>query len=67
MRLRHKPWAEDFINAHPEIIIPNPEELKGNGTKNLKITIHSILKWEQEKVNLSLEWQSKIRYQLYWN
>ncbi|MEK5207897.1 tRNA (guanosine(46)-N7)-methyltransferase TrmB [Psychrobacillus sp. FSL H8-0510] len=29
MRLRHKPWAEDFINAHPEIVIPNPEEVKG--------------------------------------
>ena len=30
MRLRHKPWAEEFINAHPEIVIPNPEEIKGN-------------------------------------
>ncbi len=30
MRLRHKPWAEEFINAHPEIIIPNPEDYKGN-------------------------------------
>lgn len=29
MRLRHKPWAEDFLNAHPEIVIPNPAELKG--------------------------------------
>lgn len=29
MRLRNKPWAEDFINAHPEIVIPNPEEKKG--------------------------------------
>ncbi|MFJ5768263.1 tRNA (guanosine(46)-N7)-methyltransferase TrmB [Psychrobacillus sp. NPDC093180] len=29
MRLRHKPWAEEFINSHPEIVIPNPEELKG--------------------------------------
>lgn len=29
MRLRNKPWAEDFINAHPEIVIPNPEEQKG--------------------------------------
>ncbi len=30
MRLRHKPWAEEFIQAHPEIIIPNPEDYKGN-------------------------------------
>lgn len=29
MRLRHKPWAEDFIAAHPEIVIANPEEHKG--------------------------------------
>lgn len=29
MRLRNKPWAEDFINSHPEIVIPNPEEQKG--------------------------------------
>ncbi|MCP1145611.1 tRNA (guanosine(46)-N7)-methyltransferase TrmB [Lysinibacillus endophyticus] len=30
MRLRNKPWAEEFINSHPEIIIPNPENFKGN-------------------------------------
>lgn len=30
MRLRNKPWAEEFINNHPEIVIPNPEEHKGN-------------------------------------
>lgn len=30
MRLRNKPWAEEFINAHPEVIISNPEEYKGN-------------------------------------
>ena len=29
MRLRNKPWAEDFINAHPHIVIPNPEDFKG--------------------------------------
>lgn len=29
MRLRNKPWAEDFIAAHPHIVIPNPEEHKG--------------------------------------
>lgn len=30
MRLRNKPWAEEFIASHPEVIIPNPEEYKGN-------------------------------------
>ncbi|MDI7740414.1 tRNA (guanosine(46)-N7)-methyltransferase TrmB [Lysinibacillus fusiformis] len=30
MRLRNKPWAEEFISSHPEVIIPNPEEYKGN-------------------------------------
>ena len=30
MRLRHKPWAEEFIASHPEVIIPSPEEYKGN-------------------------------------
>ncbi|MED3764837.1 tRNA (guanosine(46)-N7)-methyltransferase TrmB [Ureibacillus terrenus] len=29
MRLRNKPWAKDFIQKHPEILIPNPEEFKG--------------------------------------
>ncbi|WP_313891531.1 tRNA (guanosine(46)-N7)-methyltransferase TrmB [Psychrobacillus sp.] len=29
MRLRHKPWAEEFLQAHPEIVISNPESLKG--------------------------------------
>ncbi|MGX9135607.1 tRNA (guanosine(46)-N7)-methyltransferase TrmB [Rummeliibacillus sp. JY-2-4R] len=29
MRVRNKPWAADFIKAHPEIIIPTPEEHKG--------------------------------------
>lgn len=30
MRLRNKPWAEELIAAHPEIVIANPEEHKGN-------------------------------------
>ncbi|MFX3673170.1 MAG: tRNA (guanosine(46)-N7)-methyltransferase TrmB [Paenisporosarcina sp.] len=30
MRLRNKPWAEELITAHPEIVIANPEEHKGN-------------------------------------
>lgn len=29
MRLRNKPWAEDFIAAHPHIVIPTPEDHKG--------------------------------------
>ncbi|WP_332649445.1 tRNA (guanosine(46)-N7)-methyltransferase TrmB [Lysinibacillus sp. 54212] len=30
MRLRNKPWALEFINEHPDVIISNPEEYKGN-------------------------------------
>lgn len=29
MRARYKPWAAELIEAHPEIVIPNPEALKG--------------------------------------
>lgn len=29
MRSRFKPWAADLIDAHPEIIIPQPETVKG--------------------------------------
>lgn len=36
MRLRNKPWAEDYINAHPEIVIPNPEEIKGKWNVEFK-------------------------------
>jgi tRNA (guanine-N7-)-methyltransferase len=30
MRSRFKPWAADLIEAHPEIIIPEPERAKGH-------------------------------------
>ena len=29
MRLKHKPWAAEYIAQHPDVIIPNPEEYKG--------------------------------------
>ncbi|WP_203333261.1 tRNA (guanosine(46)-N7)-methyltransferase TrmB [Planococcus beigongshangi] len=29
MRARYKPWASELIEAHPEIVIPEPEKLKG--------------------------------------
>ncbi|KGR87783.1 tRNA (guanosine(46)-N7)-methyltransferase TrmB [Lysinibacillus odysseyi] len=29
MRLRNKPWATEYIEAHPDVIIPNPEDYKG--------------------------------------
>ncbi|OZS77179.1 tRNA (guanosine(46)-N7)-methyltransferase TrmB [Tetzosporium hominis] len=29
MRLRNKPWAQDYIHAHPEVVIANPESRKG--------------------------------------
>lgn len=28
MRLRHKPWAVEFIDAHQDVVIPNPEAYK---------------------------------------
>lgn len=30
MRVRHKPWAGEFIQEHPEVIVPDPENFKGN-------------------------------------
>ncbi len=33
MRARYKPWAAELIEAHPEIVIPNPETLKGKWQK----------------------------------
>ena len=29
MRSRYKPWASELIEAHPEIVIPDPENQKG--------------------------------------
>lgn len=29
MRLKHKPWAAEHIQQHPDVIIPNPEDYKG--------------------------------------
>jgi tRNA (guanine-N7-)-methyltransferase len=29
VRLRNKPWAAEYIEAHPDVIIPNPEDYKG--------------------------------------
>lgn len=29
LRLRHKPWAEEFITENAHIVVPNPEEQKG--------------------------------------
>lgn len=30
MRLRHKAWAPEFIDQHSDVIIPTPEDFKGN-------------------------------------
>lgn len=30
VRLKHKPWAAEYIQQHPDVIIPNPEDYKGN-------------------------------------
>lgn len=29
MRLRHKPWAKEKLEQHPQYVVSNPEELKG--------------------------------------
>lgn len=29
MRLRNKPWAEDYLNDHQDLVVPNPEDYKG--------------------------------------
>ncbi|MGE7836617.1 tRNA (guanosine(46)-N7)-methyltransferase TrmB [Viridibacillus arvi] len=36
MRLRHKPWAEEFIASHPDIVVPNPEEQRGKWNEVFK-------------------------------
>jgi len=36
MRMRNKPWAMDFINAHPSVIT-NPSLLKGKWKKEFKV------------------------------
>ncbi|OEH91911.1 tRNA (guanosine(46)-N7)-methyltransferase TrmB [Bacillus solimangrovi] len=35
MRLRHKPWATDFIAENPHFVVPNPEECQGNWSKDV--------------------------------
>ncbi|WP_153730701.1 tRNA (guanosine(46)-N7)-methyltransferase TrmB [Sporosarcina obsidiansis] len=30
MRLRNKPWAKDFMSEHPDMLIINPEDIKGD-------------------------------------
>ncbi|PIC65205.1 tRNA (guanosine(46)-N7)-methyltransferase TrmB [Sporosarcina sp. P13] len=33
MRLRNKPWAKDFMAEHPDMLILNPEDKKGQWAK----------------------------------
>lgn len=30
MRVRYKPWARAELQAHPELVVQNPDDLKGN-------------------------------------
>ena len=30
MRLRHKPWAKEYMEAQEHVFIQHPEQLKGN-------------------------------------
>ncbi|MCM3714978.1 tRNA (guanosine(46)-N7)-methyltransferase TrmB [Alkalihalobacillus oceani] len=41
MRLRHKPWASEELERHPEIVIPAPAEAKGNW-KDIFGNVHPI-------------------------
>ncbi|WP_349408203.1 tRNA (guanosine(46)-N7)-methyltransferase TrmB [Pseudalkalibacillus sp. SCS-8] len=36
MRLRNKPWAQNMIDDHPEIVIPDPENWKGRWNEIFK-------------------------------
>ena len=61
MRLRKVKGAAETIAAHPEIVIPNGEALKGKtGNQSLKKINLYILKLEWEKGNSLLEWHKKI-------
>ena len=67
MRLRNKPWAEEMITDHPEVIIPNPEDFKGNwqavfGNDN---PIH--IEVGSEKDNCDRYGFAKSNNQLYWH
>lgn len=33
MRVRHKPWAKEKIEQHPELVIPAPETHRGNWSR----------------------------------
>lgn len=33
MRIRHKPWAEDELKKHPDLVIASPEEWRGRWTQ----------------------------------
>ncbi|KAB7666784.1 tRNA (guanosine(46)-N7)-methyltransferase TrmB [Bacillus sp. B1-b2] len=36
MRLRHKPWAKDKLESHPEFVVHNPEDWKGKWDQAFK-------------------------------
>ncbi|MFL9649601.1 MULTISPECIES: tRNA (guanosine(46)-N7)-methyltransferase TrmB [Exiguobacterium] len=36
MRLRHKPWAKEYMEAQEHVFITHPETLKGNWTSEFK-------------------------------
>lgn len=59
MRLRKVKGASEMIAAHPQIVIPNGEALKGNWQSVFEKINPFILRLEWEKVNLSLEWPNK--------
>ncbi|MGX7364076.1 tRNA (guanosine(46)-N7)-methyltransferase TrmB [Aerococcus suis] len=38
MRVRHKPWAKDLLNEHPEYVVQASEDLKGEWESEFKNT-----------------------------
>ena len=56
MRMRHKPWANDFLAENADIAISDPTSIKGGGTRSLAMTTRSILKSVREKGSSFLEW-----------
>ncbi len=60
MRVRNRPGAAEMLAAHPDLVISDPTNGKGNGTNYLEMINQSILRLVWEKDSSSLEWQKPI-------
>ena len=62
MRVRNRKGATELLEANPQYVVLNPEEmLRGNGMGFSEMTTPSILKWEVEKGPLLLGWLRPIQ------